>query len=201
MHCESPHHRVPHIVTNVCRIAYRSGVTLATSSLARPIYLSGPDAHIISGLSVVFRTGAAHSMQRGAVIQEVAALHIVMGNPYPTSRGISVSTQIAALRRLLYGWESTDTETGAWFKKAAEVSWKASKQKSLKHIEKKQQGVVPLVIEVDSLDIMANLLRMKLDVEDKIGSRMRMVFSGAMEAHLLAKEISKLKSISISVKA
>ena len=43
---------------------------------------------------------------------------------------------------------------------------------------KKQQGVVPLVIEVDSLDIMANLLRMKLDVEDKIGSRMRMVFSG-----------------------
>ena len=66
---------------------------------------------------------------------------------------------------------------------------------------KKQQGVVPLVIEVDSIDIMANLLRMKLDVEDKIGSRMRMVFSGAMEAHLLAKEISKLKSISISVKA
>ncbi len=44
---------------------------------------------------------------------------------------------------------------------------------------------------------MANLLRLKLDVEDKIGSRMRMVFSGAMEAHLLAKEISKLKSISM----
>ncbi|KJA29867.1 hypothetical protein HYPSUDRAFT_126636 [Hypholoma sublateritium FD-334 SS-4] len=151
--------------------AYRSGVTLAISSLARPIYLSGPDAHIISGLSVVFRTGAAHSMQRGAVIQEVAALHVVMGNPYPTSRGVSVSTQIAAIRRLLYGWESTETETGAWFKKAAE-------------------GVVPLVIEVDSLDIMANLLRLKLDVEDKIGSRMRMVFSGATEAHLLAKEIS-----------
>lgn len=49
------------------------------------------------------------------------------------------------------------------------------------------------MIEVDSLDIMANLLRLKLDVEDKIGSRMRMVFSGAMEAHLLAKEISKLE--------
>jgi len=30
---------------------------------------------------------------------------------------------------------------------------------------------------------------LKADVEDKIGSRMRMVFSGATEAHLLAKEI------------
>lgn len=136
MHCESPHHRVLHVLTDLCRTAYRSGVTLATSSLARPIYLSGPDAHIISGLSVVFRTGAAHSMQRGAVIQEVAALHIVMGNPYPTSRGVSMSTQIAALRRLLYGWESTETETGAWFKKAAEVSLEVPKNETLKHIKK-----------------------------------------------------------------
>jgi hypothetical protein len=44
---------------------------------------------------------------------------------------------------------------------------------------------------VDSADIMANLLILKAEVEDKIGSQMRMVFSGAGEAHLLAKEISK----------
>ena len=37
---------------------------------------------------------------------------------------------------------------------------------------------------------MANLLILKADVEDKIGSRMRMVFSGASEAHLLVEEIS-----------
>jgi len=43
---------------------------------------------------------------------------------------------------------------------------------------------------------MANLLILKADVEDKIGSQMRMVFSGAAEAHLLAKEISKLISAS-----
>lgn len=47
------------------------------------------------------------------------------------------------------------------------------------------------MIEVDNADIMANLLILKADVEDKIGSQMRMVFSGAGEAHLLAKEISK----------
>ncbi|KDR83960.1 hypothetical protein GALMADRAFT_236481 [Galerina marginata CBS 339.88] len=153
--------------------AYRAGVTLATSSQARPIYLAGPDAHIISGLSTAFRTGSGHAMQRGAIIQDVAALHVVLGKPYPlqSQRGISVSTQLAGLRRLLYGWESGDKETGAWFRKAAE-------------------GVVPLVIEVDSLDIMASLLILKADVEDRIGSRMRMVFSGAMESHLLAKEIS-----------
>jgi len=30
---------------------------------------------------------------------------------------------MAALRRLLYGWESQDKETGAWFNKAAQVTW------------------------------------------------------------------------------
>jgi len=49
------------------------------------------------------------------------------------------------------------------------------------------------VIEVDNLDIMASLLILKADVEDRIGSRMRMVFSGAMEAHLLAEEIGECR--------
>ncbi|KAF8165543.1 hypothetical protein B0H34DRAFT_689508 [Crassisporium funariophilum] len=150
--------------------AHRSGVTFATSSLAKPIFLVGPDAHVISGLSTTFRTGSAHAMQSGAIVQETVALHIVMGKSNPGFRAVSVSTQIAGLRRLLYGWESSDRETGAWFRKAAE-------------------GVVPLVIDVDSADIMASLLILKADVEDKIGSRMRMVFAGGAEAHLLAEEI------------
>ncbi|KAF9569103.1 carbohydrate esterase family 9 protein [Agrocybe pediades] len=152
-------------------MAYRAGVSLATSALARPIYLAGPDAHIISGLSTTFRTGSSHAMQEGAIVQDVASLHIVMGKPYFASKGVSVSTQIAALRRLLYGWVSEEKETGLWFKRAAE-------------------GVIPLVIEVDSLDIMASLLILKTEVEYNIGSKMKMVFSGAAESHLLAKEIS-----------
>ena len=36
---------------------------------------------------------------------------------------------------------------------------------------------------------MATLLQLKADLEDKRGTRMRMVFSGATEAHLLAEEI------------
>ena len=54
-----------------------------------------------------------------------------------------------------------------------------------------EQGILPLVIDVDNVNIMASLLILKMEVENKIGSRMRMVFSGAMEAHLLAKELSK----------
>lgn len=151
--------------------AYRSGVTLATTALAKPIFLSR--GHFVSGLSTTFGTGSKHAMERGAIVQDVVALHVVLGRSSPLlPKSVSVSTQIAALRRLLYGWESTDKETGIWFRKAAE-------------------GVVPLVIEVDNADIMASLLILKADVEDKIGSRMRMVFSGATEAHLLANEISK----------
>jgi hypothetical protein len=50
------------------------------------------------------------------------------------------------------------------------------------------------VIEVESADIMASLLIMKAEVEDRIGSRMRMVFSGATEAHLLARDIGMFRA-------
>ncbi|KAF9534703.1 carbohydrate esterase family 9 protein [Crepidotus variabilis] len=155
-------------------IAYKSGVTFATSSLAKPVQVGGPEAQIICGLSVTFRTGSGHAMERGALIQEVVALHVAIGKSHPLLKGVSVSTQIAGLRRLLYGWESSEKETGHWFKQAAE-------------------GIVPLVIDVDSADIMANLILLKIDVEDKIGAQMRMVFSGAAEAHLLAQEISNAR--------
>jgi hypothetical protein len=64
-------------------------------------------------------------MERGAIVQDVAALHVAVAKPHPLfskdSGSISVSEQIASLRRLLYGWESTNVETGLWFKRAAEV--------------------------------------------------------------------------------
>lgn len=59
-------------------------------------------------------------MQYGAIVQSISALHVDIIRP-TAHHDVSVSSQVAALRRLLYGWESTDTETGLWFKKAAEV--------------------------------------------------------------------------------
>jgi hypothetical protein len=51
---------------------------------------------------------------------------------------------------------------------------------------------VPLVIQTHDADVMATLLKLKAEAEDRLGTRMRMVFSGATEAHLLAQEIGTL---------
>lgn len=96
-----------HIFLCRCRrVAYRGGVTAATSFSAGP---QGARTRIILGLSTTFRTGSAHSMQYGAVIQDVTALHIAIA----PILGVGVSDQVAALRHLLFGWENTETETGA----------------------------------------------------------------------------------------
>ena len=74
-------------------------------------------------MSVTFRTGSAHALERGAIIKEVTALHVVISRTAPSAsvEQTSVSTQIATLRRLLLNSEPDDTETGYWFKRAAQV--------------------------------------------------------------------------------
>jgi hypothetical protein len=90
-----------------CRLAYRAGVTSA---------ITAPTSYgLVSGLSTVFFTGAAHALEEGAVIQETAALHINIG--HSRSGSPSVSTQIAALRRLLLG-----SVSGTPFDLAAKVN-------------------------------------------------------------------------------
>ncbi|KAF8826905.1 hypothetical protein HHX47_DHR5000901 [Lentinula edodes] len=154
------------------RMAYRFGVTAATSSLAKPHRLYESDDCMIWGLSTTFSTNAAHGLEPEAIIQTETALHVRITRPRFDVRGpaASVSTQIATLRRLLYGWESRDKDTGLYFRKAAE-------------------GVIPLVVEVHNADIMASLIMLRAEVDAKIGGQMRMVFVGATEAWLLAKEL------------
>jgi hypothetical protein len=48
---------------------------------------------------------------------------------------------------------------------------------------------VPLLIEVGGADVMSTLLILKHEVEEIKGSTMRMIFTGAAEAHLLAEHI------------
>lgn len=50
---------------------------------------------------------------------------------------------------------------------------------------------MPLVIEVDSADVMASLIQLKYDVEAEIETVLRITFFRAAEAHLLAKEIAR----------
>jgi len=44
-------------------------------------------------------------------------------------------------------------------------------------------------VKVDSADIMATLLKLKAETEDVKNSTIKLVFSGASEAHLLAEDI------------
>lgn len=107
------------------RIAYRAGVTYATTAVSQS-RLTGPQpVSPIAGLSATFRTGSAHALAPNAVVKPITALHVIVSKPPPFSwmgaSPVSVSTQIAALRRLLLDGENERTETGQWFKKAAEV--------------------------------------------------------------------------------
>jgi hypothetical protein len=69
---------------------------------------------MVYGLSTTIRTGSENVMEQGSVVQEVSGLHVVVGRSNPRG-GVSVSTQVAVLRRLLLGWEKGDTQTVGYF--------------------------------------------------------------------------------------
>ncbi|KAJ6469481.1 hypothetical protein C8R45DRAFT_432289 [Mycena sanguinolenta] len=138
-------------------LAYRSGVT---SAITAPT-----SGGFLAGLSTVFSTGAAHKLVEGAVIQEVAALHVRLS----LSSAISVSTQVAALRELLLA-----EGEGPLARRFSDVA----------------AGEIPLVVNVESADIIASLLVLKKQVEAAKGTPMQLTIAGATEAHLLAKEIA-----------
>ena len=53
------------------------------------------------------------------------------------------------------------------------------------------QGKIPLVISVENADAIASLIRLKAEVESDLDTKLKFVFAGATEAHLLAKEIGE----------
>ncbi|QRV94368.1 carbohydrate esterase family 9 protein [Ceratobasidium sp. AG-Ba] len=138
-------------------LAHRAGVTTAvTAPVARGMF---------SGASVAFRTGAAHKLEEGAIVNPLAALHLSIGH----DSSASVSTQIATLRRLLY-------------KNSAHGQGR---------VKTALDGQVPLVITVNKADHMATLIALKAEIEDATSRPLRMTFAGAAEAHLIAKEIAQ----------
>ena len=148
-------------------MAHRAGVTYATTSFLKPAAFSR--GAFIGGLSATFRTGANHGMERAAIIKSATALHIAIGRslPFAPSPGPSVSTQVATLRRLLLNGEGEHTETGKWFKKAA-------------------NGEIPLVIDVSSADIMATLIALKSEAE--LGSILTCTSTTTYGPHIARRE-------------
>ncbi|PIL36090.1 hypothetical protein GSI_01750 [Ganoderma sinense ZZ0214-1] len=140
-------------------LAYRAGVTVSVSSPSHQSWLSG--------LSTAFSLGSAHKLERGAIVNDIAAVHISLSHGDST---LSVSTKIAAMRRLLT--KEVGGEVGEWFKKVA-------------------NGTLPLVVNVGSADIIATLVSLKREVEAKAGVALRLTIAGATEAHLIADELAK----------
>ncbi|KAI0692924.1 composite domain of metallo-dependent hydrolase [Cerioporus squamosus] len=122
----------------------------------------------LAGLNAAFSTGSKHKLEHGAIVQSAGAVHVSI---HPSGKP-SVSTKIAVLRRLLL--EPTSGELGTWF-------------------DKIRKGVAPLVIDVDSADIMATLISLKSEVEHHLGldTPLRFTFTSGGEAHLLAKELGQ----------
>ena len=111
-----------------------------------------------------------------ALIKEAVALHVTIGH-YKGSQTPSISTEIAELRRLLLGGLQKDTSNmvkADYFALAA-------------------HGKMPLIVNVWKADNMAILVKLKAEIEREPNSTapMRMVFHGAQEAHLIAKEIAE----------
>lgn len=156
------------------RLAYRGGVTTA---------ITAPIGDFVRGLSTAFAVGAANVLEKGAVVQREVALHVSI------KRGgfASVSTHITVLRRMLLGADSGFIETQRTsnrFSKVSTIFWKDTA-----HILSFFQGTT-LVVDVENADIMGTLLSLKAEYETASGSILRLTFSGAAEAHLLAKEIA-----------
>ena len=73
----------------------------------------------LSGLSAAFGTGQLHRLAKGAIVQDIAALHVSIDSSTP-----SVSTQIFVLRNLLLG--GGQGELAARFKDVVQVSKKSN---------------------------------------------------------------------------
>lgn len=87
---------LPSISTVPNRLSYRNGVTTALTSPSSTGFLSG--------LGVSFSLGTPHKLAKGAVVQDVTALHVAIDHQ---SVKPSVSTEVKVLRKLLMdgeGW-------------------------------------------------------------------------------------------------
>ncbi|KAG1765832.1 hypothetical protein EV702DRAFT_1272051 [Suillus placidus] len=153
-------------------LAYRGGVTTA---------ITAPSGAFLQGISTAFSPGAAHARVENASIVDMVALHVVVS----ISSRIGVSTQVAALRNMLFGEGGDEVlrsvrKVGMFYPSC--VEWT---------LISRVESTTTLVVDVESADIMATLLRLKDEYEAHSARELRMTFAGATEAHLLAHEIAR----------
>ncbi|EUC66936.1 carbohydrate esterase family 9 protein [Rhizoctonia solani AG-3 Rhs1AP] len=154
-------------------LSHRGGVT---TIIEAPFSYNG----FIQGVSVAFRSGAGHKLERGAVPYREVALHIRLVRGQGES---GISTRIATLRRLLL-----DAKEGSVYASVIRVRFFPGR--SFQYL-RALQGELPLVVLVENADIMATLLDLKKELEGASNSTLHLVFAGATESHLIAHELAK----------
>ncbi|EMD00876.1 hypothetical protein BAUCODRAFT_29260 [Baudoinia panamericana UAMH 10762] len=147
--------------------AYRHGVTRAITA---PSISEG--GH--KGVSAGFKTGAKHSLEKGAVWASQVAAHYT---PAKTDQIPSLSGAIDALRYKL--WKALKSNA------TADVS--SLEERTLKSVV---NGSMALVISTHSADRIASLLRMKYELDAVMPHALRLVIYGGAESHILAKELA-----------
>ncbi|KAJ7452293.1 hypothetical protein FB451DRAFT_1409447 [Mycena latifolia] len=132
---------------------YRRGVTTAV--------VAPTGSGFLQGISTAFSTGAPNALADRAILQSATALHISI----QSEMRASVSTQIAALRNVLF----SSSAPGPWRRVKA--------------------GEIPLIVKIHNPDIMTTLLLLKAEFEASTSATPRMTFAGAPEVHLLPPRI------------
>lgn len=159
--------------TKSLKAAYSHGVTKAISA---PIFDFGGQ----KGVSAGFRTGSLHAWEKGAVWQDEIALH------YPLVKSEAVASLSAAVgqlkAKLLKSLHGNATN-------------ELSEERCLKKVLK---GEMALAITVHSADLIASLLRLKLEVEREVQDStsadfapIRLIIIGGTESHLLAESLAR----------
>ncbi|KAF4546536.1 Amidohydrolase 1 [Lasiodiplodia theobromae] len=170
--------------------AHRRGVTRAISA---PSSSAGGSR----GVSVGFRThhsGAQHSLADGAVWADEVAVHYSFGPGVKDGKTPSLSSAVGALRDSLL--EAAAASLNGSDSSAEKPTDRYTEQSYLRKVV---AGDLALVIDVDSADTIAALLRVKADVEaflaessssSSSSSSIRLALIGASEAHLLAPQLA-----------
>jgi imidazolonepropionase-like amidohydrolase len=169
--------------------AYEHGVTNA---------ITAPSTGSIDakGVSVGFKTGAKHKLEKGAIWADEVALHYVLTLTAKGGQTPSISSVISQIRgKLLTAVDdlasnSTSTSTA-----------KKDVYDEKKYLERVVAGSLPLVFTAHSADTIASIISLKSEIETArtalpasvTTSKLNIIILGGAESHLLASEIASAK--------
>lgn len=156
--------------------AYSHGVTKGISAPKL-----GSSGH--KGISVGFRTGAKHALEKHAVFDPTVALHYTLTSYAKQGKTPTMSSAIAELRSKLLGAVSGKKNKDE----------RSSEELALARVV---NDSLPLVIGVHSADTIASLLRLKEEVSEALKSstssaELRLVLLGGAESWMLAEGLHK----------